>query len=57
MVTWHPDIATQLVLSSEDDHSPVIQLWDLRFAASPLKVSAHMCVIIHTHEPVCCMCV
>ncbi|XP_067943023.1 protein transport protein Sec31A-like [Watersipora subatra] len=38
LVTWHPEVATQLVLSSEDDHSPVIQLWDLRFAASPLKV-------------------
>ncbi|KAF6032160.1 SEC31A [Bugula neritina] len=38
LVTWHPEVATQLLLSSEDDHSPVIQLWDLRFAASPLKV-------------------
>ncbi|KAJ8319233.1 hypothetical protein KUTeg_004324 [Tegillarca granosa] len=38
MVCWHPDIATQLCLSSEDDHTPVIQLWDLRYATSPLKV-------------------
>uniref|UniRef100_H2ZFZ5 Protein transport protein Sec31A n=1 Tax=Ciona savignyi TaxID=51511 RepID=H2ZFZ5_CIOSA len=37
-VTWHPDVATQLVLSSEDDHLPVVQLWDLRFATSPMKV-------------------
>ncbi|XP_070078887.1 protein transport protein Sec31B isoform X18 [Equus caballus] len=37
-LAWHPDIATQLVLCSEDDHLPVIQLWDLRFASSPLKV-------------------
>jgi protein transport protein SEC31 len=35
---WHPDIATQLCISSEDDHTPVIQLWDLRSASSPLKV-------------------
>ncbi|KAG8552063.1 hypothetical protein GDO81_004398 [Engystomops pustulosus] len=35
---WHPEIATQLVLSSEDDRLPVVQVWDLRFASSPLKV-------------------
>ncbi|MEE6488372.1 hypothetical protein FKM82_015213 [Ascaphus truei] len=35
---WHPEIPTQLVLSSEDDRSPVIQVWDLRFASSPLKI-------------------
>nr|XP_055108004.1 protein transport protein Sec31B isoform X3 [Symphalangus syndactylus] len=37
-LAWHPDIATQLVLCSEDDRLPVIQLWDLRFASLPLKV-------------------
>ncbi|CAG9767294.1 unnamed protein product [Ceutorhynchus assimilis] len=37
MVAWHPEVATQLCLASEEDHSPVIQLWDLRFATSPLK--------------------
>ncbi|XP_066261911.1 protein transport protein Sec31A [Euwallacea similis] len=36
-VAWHPEVATQLCLASEEDHSPVIQLWDLRFATSPLK--------------------
>uniref|UniRef100_A0A8C5PQV6 Protein transport protein Sec31A n=1 Tax=Leptobrachium leishanense TaxID=445787 RepID=A0A8C5PQV6_9ANUR len=35
---WHPEIPTQLVLSSEDDRLPVIQVWDLRFASSPLKL-------------------
>eukprot|EP00064_Thunnus_orientalis_P002521 superscaffoldBa00000187_g2528 len=35
---WHPDVATQLVLASEDDRMPVLQMWDLRFATSPLKV-------------------
>ncbi|XP_075060497.1 protein transport protein Sec31A isoform X17 [Mixophyes fleayi] len=37
-MAWHPDVATQLVLSSEDDRLPVIQMWDLRFASSPLRV-------------------
>nr|XP_032825144.1 protein transport protein Sec31A-like isoform X2 [Petromyzon marinus] len=37
-MAWHPDVATQLVVSSEDDRMPVIQMWDLRFATSPLKV-------------------
>lgn len=36
-LAWNPDIATQLVLCSEDDRLAVIQLWDLRFASSPLK--------------------
>ncbi|CAH2321830.1 transport Sec31B isoform X1 [Pelobates cultripes] len=35
---WHPEIPTQLILSSEDDRLPVIQVWDLRFASSPLKM-------------------
>ncbi|XP_053547922.1 protein transport protein Sec31B isoform X2 [Bombina bombina] len=35
---WHQEIPTQLVLSSEDDRLPVIQVWDLRFASSPLKM-------------------
>lgn len=37
-LVWHPDIATQMVLASEDDRLPVIQMWDLRFASSPLRV-------------------
>uniref|UniRef100_A0A4W4E0M7 Protein transport protein Sec31A n=1 Tax=Electrophorus electricus TaxID=8005 RepID=A0A4W4E0M7_ELEEL len=37
-LAWNPEVATQLVLASEDDHMPVIQMWDLRFATSPLKV-------------------
>eukprot|EP00063_Salmo_salar_P019204 XP_013994039.1 PREDICTED: protein transport protein Sec31A-like isoform X5 [Salmo salar] len=35
---WNPEVATQLVLASEDDRMPVIQIWDLRFTTSPLKV-------------------
>lgn len=37
VVAWHPDVATQMALASEDDHTPVIQIWDLRLASSPLK--------------------
>jgi protein transport protein SEC31 len=37
VVAWHPDVATQLCLASEDDHTPVIQLWDLRLASAPIK--------------------
>ncbi|CAG2256257.1 SEC31 [Mytilus edulis] len=36
-VAWHPDVPTQMCLSSEDDHTPVIQMWDLRYATSPVK--------------------
>ncbi|XP_028661194.1 protein transport protein Sec31A isoform X12 [Erpetoichthys calabaricus] len=37
-LAWNPEVATQLILASEDDRMPVIQMWDLRFATSPLKV-------------------
>ncbi|KAJ0057468.1 hypothetical protein NL108_009184, partial [Boleophthalmus pectinirostris] len=37
-MAWNPEVATQLVMSSEDDRMPVIQMWDLRFASSPLKI-------------------
>jgi len=37
VVAWHPDVATQMCIASEDDHTPVIQIWDLRLASSPLK--------------------
>ncbi|XP_043304084.1 protein transport protein Sec31A isoform X11 [Cervus canadensis] len=37
-LAWHPDVATQMVLASEDDRLPVVQVWDLRFASSPLRV-------------------
>ncbi|XP_066594870.1 protein transport protein Sec31A isoform X2 [Prorops nasuta] len=37
-VQWHPNVATQLCLASEDDLAPTIELWDLRFATSPLKL-------------------
>ncbi|XP_048419476.1 protein transport protein Sec31A [Stegostoma tigrinum] len=37
-MAWNPEVATQLVLASEDDRMPILQIWDLRFATSPLKV-------------------
>ncbi|EJD54689.1 hypothetical protein AURDEDRAFT_110220 [Auricularia subglabra TFB-10046 SS5] len=37
-VCWHPDNATRLVTSSEDDTSPVIMVWDLRNARAPEKL-------------------
>jgi protein transport protein SEC31 len=37
-VAWHPDNATRLVTSSEDDSSPVVMVWDLRNARAPEKV-------------------
>ncbi|THH20311.1 hypothetical protein EW146_g1016 [Bondarzewia mesenterica] len=37
-VAWHPDNATKLVTSSEDDTSPVIMVWDLRNARAPEKI-------------------
>ncbi|XP_075980743.1 COPII coat complex component secretory 31 [Anticarsia gemmatalis] len=35
-LAWHPAVATQLCIASEDDQVPVVQLWDLRLASSPL---------------------
>lgn len=47
---WHPEVATQLVLASEDDHLPVVQLWDLRFATSPMKVFAYILLLIEVNN-------
>ncbi|CAG0898159.1 unnamed protein product [Cyprideis torosa] len=37
-VVWHPEVATQMCLASEDDSHPLIEMWDLRYASTPLKV-------------------
>uniref|UniRef100_A0A182MXT3 Protein transport protein Sec31A n=1 Tax=Anopheles dirus TaxID=7168 RepID=A0A182MXT3_9DIPT len=34
---WHPEVATQLWLASEEDAAPTVQLWDLRYATAPAK--------------------
>eukprot|EP01116_Phalansterium_solitarium_P012749 TRINITY_DN2929_c0_g1_i8.p1 TRINITY_DN2929_c0_g1~~TRINITY_DN2929_c0_g1_i8.p1 ORF type:complete len:1128 (+),score=373.01 TRINITY_DN2929_c0_g1_i8:203-3586(+) len=36
-IAWHPDEATQIVTSSEDDSAPILQLWDLRNTYSPVS--------------------
>eukprot|EP01137_Pigoraptor_chileana_P000401 Opistho-2@36513 len=33
----HPDVATQVAIASEEDRAPIIQVWDLRNAYSPMK--------------------
>lgn len=35
---WNPQNATQLCLASEEDQYPVIQMYDLRSASSPIKI-------------------
>jgi len=35
-VSWHPLEATKLVVASESDQYPVLQMWDLRNARSPV---------------------
>eukprot|EP00211_Chloroparvula_japonica_P000131 CAMPEP_0119125334 /NCGR_PEP_ID=MMETSP1310-20130426/4646_1 /TAXON_ID=464262 /ORGANISM="Genus nov. species nov., Strain RCC2339" /LENGTH=1095 /DNA_ID=CAMNT_0007115393 /DNA_START=21 /DNA_END=3304 /DNA_ORIENTATION=+ len=34
---WNPEVATQLVVASDDDRSPTLQVWDLRNSISPLR--------------------
>ncbi len=36
-VHWNPEVATQLIVASDDDASPTLKLWDLRNSMSPLK--------------------
>lgn len=36
-IAWHPNVATQLIMASDDDATPFVQLWDLRYATAPLK--------------------
>ena len=37
-LAWHPSVATQLVTASSDDLTPLLQLWDLRYATAPVSV-------------------
>eukprot|EP01113_Clastostelium_recurvatum_P048040 TRINITY_DN865_c0_g1_i3.p1 TRINITY_DN865_c0_g1~~TRINITY_DN865_c0_g1_i3.p1 ORF type:complete len:1250 (+),score=350.23 TRINITY_DN865_c0_g1_i3:202-3951(+) len=36
-MAWNPQEATQVLTASEDDDSPVLQLWDLRNVYTPVK--------------------
>ena len=40
-IAWNPEIATQVMVASDDDMCPTLQLWDLRNAASPLADLSH----------------
>ena len=37
VLVWHPEIPTQMAVGSEEDTYPLIQLWDLRMAKTPLR--------------------
>ncbi|EPS66280.1 hypothetical protein M569_08497 [Genlisea aurea] len=37
VLQWHPDVATQLILASDDDSSPSLKMWDMRNIISPVK--------------------
>ncbi|KAK4770609.1 hypothetical protein SAY87_031141 [Trapa incisa] len=37
VLQWNPDVATQLVVASDEDSSPTIRLWDMRNIMSPVK--------------------
>jgi len=37
VIEWNPDVATQVLVASEDDLSPKLQIWDLRNALAPVR--------------------
>ncbi|XP_065870898.1 protein transport protein SEC31 homolog B [Euphorbia lathyris] len=37
VLQWHPDVATQLIVASDEDSSPALRLWDMRNTMSPVK--------------------
>ncbi|KAM5552083.1 hypothetical protein ABKV19_026777 [Rosa sericea] len=37
VLQWNPDVATQLVVASDEDGSPSLRLWDMRNILSPVK--------------------
>ncbi|KAJ6984756.1 protein transport protein SEC31 [Populus alba x Populus x berolinensis] len=37
VLQWHPDVATQLVVASDEDSSPSLRLWDMRNILEPVK--------------------
>ncbi|XP_019229903.1 PREDICTED: protein transport protein SEC31 homolog B isoform X1 [Nicotiana attenuata] len=37
VLQWHPDVATQLIVASDEDGSPALRLWDMRNVMSPVK--------------------
>ena len=39
VVSWNPEAATEVLVASADDRSPVLQIWDLRNATMPVRPS------------------
>ncbi|XP_012065636.2 protein transport protein SEC31 homolog B [Jatropha curcas] len=37
VLQWHPDVATQLIVASDEDSSPALRLWDMRNTMTPLQ--------------------
>jgi hypothetical protein len=37
IMQWNPEVDNLLVVASDDDQSPTIQMWDLRICVMPLK--------------------
>ncbi|KAI3448846.1 hypothetical protein Pfo_005511 [Paulownia fortunei] len=37
VLQWNPDVATQLIVASDEDSSPSLRLWDMRNIISPVK--------------------
>ncbi|KAH7848764.1 hypothetical protein Vadar_007432 [Vaccinium darrowii] len=37
VLQWHPDLATQLIVASDDDSSPSFRLWDMRNTMQPVR--------------------
>ncbi|XP_038695842.1 protein transport protein SEC31 homolog B-like isoform X2 [Tripterygium wilfordii] len=37
VLQWNPDVATQLVVASDEDASPALRLWDMRNIITPVK--------------------
>ncbi|KAL2461198.1 Protein transport protein SEC31B [Abeliophyllum distichum] len=37
VLQWNPDVATQLIVASDEDSSPSLRLWDMRNVISPVK--------------------
>lgn len=37
VLQWNPDVATQLVVASDEDGSPSLRLWDMRNVMTPIK--------------------
>ncbi|XP_073128380.1 protein transport protein SEC31 homolog B isoform X2 [Henckelia pumila] len=37
VMQWNPDVATQLIVASDEDSSPALRLWDMRNIMTPVK--------------------